>query len=542
MSRRPVSLREWIFRCSIADPELSRKWRFLNLALLILTVLATVSGGALALLGARWIGQIGLLTALCYGILFAVNRTGRVVAVATSLIGLAIVAVVIAALDGTRDVLFAVIVPLLYVIPVTLAGALLSWRAVVAATALAALAMVWLYLFAIPQLGPYRTREPNTILALTILLVIVLVAVGSFVAIFNYQLMAERERVRAEKEKSDRLLLDVLPELERKKQDLETLTEELRYQVAARSRELTEVLARAGAPLAPIQVSPGDVVEGRYRVVRLLGAGGMGAVYEIERTSDQRPFALKMLTSPISGAAAARFTREAEIGARIRHPNVVAIVDVGIARGGAPFLVMELVGGGSLEDHRDRFGDVSWALPLLAQVAAGLAELHGAGVVHRDLKPSNVLLSGNGGTVARIADFGISRFGAVDSTLTEDETVDDTSQVLGPRSLTGTGALVGTPLYMPPEAAGGSRFLTAAADVFAFGLLAYELLAKAFPFPTAPVFLTQAEQPLPKPPPLDMPADVERLLASCLAEDPVMRPRIDAVREALERRSYAGAS
>jgi nitrite reductase/ring-hydroxylating ferredoxin subunit len=344
----------------------------------------------------------------------------------------------------------------------------------------------------------------------------------------------------------DRLLIEVLPELERKKQDLERLTEELRYQVVAHSRELTEVLSRAGTVLDSVTVNPSDVVEGRYRVVRAIGAGGMGTVYEVERISDSYPLALKVLTCPISGAAAARFTREAEIGACVRHPNVVAIVDVGIIRGaGAPFLVMELVEGGSLDDRRERFGDVQWALTLLAQVAAGLAELHAAGVVHRDLKPSNVLLSGEGdGTVACIADFGISRFGAVDTGDSGVKTVNTTPRMAGARALTRTGALVGTPLYMPPEAVEGSRTLTAAADVFAFGLLAYELLTKEFPFVTAPVFLTLAEQPLPSPPSLaglGVPLDLESLLVACLAEDPASRPRIDALQDALERKVQRGA-
>ena len=111
-------------------------------------------------------------------------------------------------------------------------------------------------------------------------------------------------------------------------------------------------------------------------IVRALGEGGMGAVYEVVRATDGETFALEVVTGGVSRAGAIRFAREAEIGARVRHPNLVSIVDVGLGDSGAPFLVMELVRGDALEERRDRFGDAAWAMPLLRQIARGLATLH----------------------------------------------------------------------------------------------------------------------------------------------------------------------
>ncbi len=522
-------LGEWLFRCPIADADLARKWRFLNAALLIIAVLATLAGSALLLLGADWIGKVGLLTAVLYVILFAVNHRGHVAITATCLIALMIAAVLVAALDASRDPLFSVVVPLLYVIPVTLAGALLSWRAVVVATVLTDSAMAWLYVVGIPQLRSYRAVHPEGIAALTILLVIVLSAVGSFVAVFNYQLMAERERVRAEKAKSDRLLLDVLPELEAKKRELEGVTEELRHQVAERSRELTDVLARTEGSVTPARLDVGEVFDGRYRVVRPLGRGGMGAVYEVERARDGRKLALKVVTAALSARHAARFAREAEIGARLHHENLVSIVDVGIAAGQTPFLVMELVRGGSLEDQRARFGEAAWALPILRQIASGLAALHANRVLHRDLKPGNVLVlerDGAGACVAKISDFGISRFGALDESgdVNVDGATISAPVSSGVRDLTQTGPLMGTPHYMPPEAWHGPA-RHPSADVFSFGVLAYEALTGRSPFVVPPVLLVRAGQPIPAPvAPDGVSADLASFVLACLRVEPSERP------------------
>jgi serine/threonine protein kinase len=247
----------------------------------------------------------------------------------------------------------------------------------------------------------------------------------------------------------------------------------------------------------------------------------MGAVYEVVRNTDGETFALKVITGRVSRTDAVRFAREAEIGARVRHPNLVSIVDVGIAESGAPFLVMELSRGGSLEECRGRFGDVTWAVPLLRQIARGLAALHDVGIVHRDLKPANVLLSdGTASPLARISDFGISRF---------DEAVDAGARTAA--AATATGSILGTPLYMAPEMArGGSP--VAAADVYAFGIVAYEMLTGRPPFAMPPVLLAMAGQPVPPPSELDHPAGA--VVLACLRDAPQERPTIREVIAPLE--------
>jgi hypothetical protein len=286
------------------------------------------------------------------------------------------------------------------------------------------------------------------------------------------------------------------------------LQRELSHQVAQRSRELGAALAQKDVPSAAMQVAPGTRFDARYEIVRALGQGGMGAVYEVRRLTDGQSLALKVVTGAISRTSAQRFAREAEIGARLRHANLVPIVDVGVSPQGAPFLVMELVKGASLEERRERFGDTTWAMPILRQIACGLAALHGADVVHRDLKPANVLLSGEESSLlARIADFGISRI---------DEAADGSAPTAA--KLTATNGMIGTPVYMAPELAAG-RAADAAADIFAFGIVAYELLSGRPPFAMPPVILAMAGQAIPPPPGI-----APEIVLRCLLADPKARP------------------
>jgi len=292
--------------------------------------------------------------------------------------------------------------------------------------------------------------------------------------------------------------------------------EELRFQVAARSRELGRVLARSPGPVGAAEIRPGQLFEERYQVRRHLGDGAWGRVYEVARLSDARAFALKVVTRARSGAEAARVAREAEIGARLSHPNLVGIVDVGIGAGGSPFLVMDLVPGGSLEEQRARFGDAGWSAPLLAGIARGLAALHRAHIVHRDLKPANVLLDGD---TDRLADFRIARV----------ETPGGDGQGTAPLALTQAGAFIGTPAYMAPEAARGASFVSAPADVFAFGVMACEMLTGRSPFEDAPILSALAGR-LPRRAArvsgAHVPPALADLLESCLALEPGARPSV----------------
>jgi serine/threonine protein kinase len=201
--------------------------------------------------------------------------------------------------------------------------------------------------------------------------------------------------------------------LEDKNRENEALNDELQRQIAARSSQLADALARIGARHGGLVVlDRGSTVAGRYRVVRPIGSGGMGAVYEVERMQDGRKLALKVLHARNDTLSLARFAREAQIAAQIRDPHVVGIVDLDVDADGYLFLVMELVEGVPLSELRDRFGEVDFALDVLGQIADGLAAIHEAGVVHRDLKPANVLLREEGCRVhAKIADFGIAMLG-----------------------------------------------------------------------------------------------------------------------------------
>ncbi|HQY60728.1 MAG TPA: protein kinase [Polyangiaceae bacterium] len=317
--------------------------------------------------------------------------------------------------------------------------------------------------------------------------------------------------------------------LEARNAEIANLNTELRRQVAARSRQLQETLGKDARPGFGLAV--GDTVDGRYRVVARLGGGGMGVVYEVERSVDSRRLAMKVMAVASSRNDLVRFAREAEIASTVAHPNIVPVVDVGLHEG-LPFLVMELVRGGSLEDARARFGDVAWGLAILVDVTAALVELHRAGVVHRDLKPANVLLEpGENGPRARLCDFGIARHDV--------DVLAATAQVGGASASPepATGAPIGTLPYMAPEAGRGAAHLTAKLDVFALGLIAYELLGGVHPFPMPPVLEALAGRELPAPPPLPatVPLAVREVLAACLHQQPHGRPTAAEVLEVVAR-------
>jgi serine/threonine-protein kinase len=347
-----------------------------------------------------------------------------------------------------------------------------------------------------------------------------------------------RDHVRSLREADARVAM-----LEERDRENRRLNDELRRQIADRSARLAEALARIGAvPARATALASGTVVHGRYRVIAPLGEGAMGAVFEVERTTDGRRLAMKVLTSATHGAALARLAREAQIAAQVMHENLVATTDVDVSEDGALYIVMELVDGASLQDACDRFGDVAWARIVLRQVAHGLAALHARGVVHRDLKPANVLLTKSG--VAKIADFGIARLGGdtgepvaaiehVDPGLTRTLGADPALAATGAAAaspvvaLTATGVLMGTPLYMAPELARGTRAALPSCDVWAFGVLAHEVLTGKSPFVRVPVLDALAGREPPVAPSLTvdgLSAETVRVVERCLARDPALRP------------------
>jgi serine/threonine-protein kinase len=208
------------------------------------------------------------------------------------------------------------------------------------------------------------------------------------------------------------------------------------------------------------------------------------------------------------------------------------VIDVGIADGRL-FLVMPLVDGGSLDDERARFGDAVWARGRLAQIAAGLVALHERKIVHRDLKPGNILLDRD---VARIADFGLASARATPLTAPTLSAMTDiqlATTAATPPALTHAGEVLGTPAYMAPELAGGIREAQPSSDLFAFGVLAYEMISGRPAFATPPVLDRLAGHPIAAPPALVTRDALAAAVEACLALEPEHRPTAGDVAFAL---------
>ena len=222
-------------------------------------------------------------------------------------------------------------------------------------------------------------------------------------------------------------------------------------------------------------LSTGDIIDGKYRIVRLLGEGGMGAVYEGENMRIHRRVAIKVLHSAVAatGEAVARFEREAQAAGRIGSEHIVEVLDLGNLPSGDRYMVMEFMDGDSLSGRIRARGRLSptECYPILHQLLEALSAAHGAGIIHRDLKPDNVyLLKSRGGKAdfVKLLDFGISKF----------------NQMSGDSgfSMTRTGAVMGTPYYMAPEQAKGSRELDHRVDLYAAGVILYEAITGEVPF------------------------------------------------------------
>ncbi|MBN1771388.1 MAG: serine/threonine protein kinase [Deltaproteobacteria bacterium] len=221
----------------------------------------------------------------------------------------------------------------------------------------------------------------------------------------------------------------------------------------------------------------GTTIDGKYELVRIIGEGGMGVVYEARHKLIGRRLAIKALHPDAASepAMVERFHNEARIAGSLGHENIIEIADIGQMPTGAPYIVMELLEGESLA-HRVEVGGpmkIGDAAEILAQVLDALVAVHEAGVVHRDLKPDNVFLSTRTGatgrtrTVVKLLDFGISKLRTPDSDSLH---------------LTRTGTVLGTPYYMAPEQAMGEKNLDRRVDIYAAGVILYELLTGKRPF------------------------------------------------------------
>ena len=218
-------------------------------------------------------------------------------------------------------------------------------------------------------------------------------------------------------------------------------------------------------------VAPGDVLAGKYRVERVLGAGAMGVVVVAMHTQLEQRVAIKFLLRDVlaNEEAAQRFAREAKAAARIRSEHVVRVLDVSTLEGGEPYMVMEYLEGHDLGAMLEERGalPLSEAVDYVLQALEALCEAHLAGVVHRDLKPTNMFLArrADGSPVVKILDFGISKL-----------------ESQGQQGMTQTQAVLGSPLYMAPEQMRTSRSVDQRADIWSMGVVLYQLVTNAFPF------------------------------------------------------------
>lgn len=498
--------------------------------------------------------------------------------------------------------------------------------------------------------------------------------------------------------------------IEAKKAEVEVLNEELRRKIQQHTTSLLsslrdddemdddELVDENGPTFAP-----GTVIADRYRVSGDLGQGAMGIVYDVERIRDGRHFAMKVLTSRRDKVAMTRMVREAQILARMAHPNLASIADVDVTPDGVLYLVMELCEGEPLQRHKARYRDVPWAISVLRQMAQGLAAVHAQGVIHRDLKPGNVLVSDNAHGVpsVKLVDFGISTLTreAMDAGPVSDRNREESSSIsrrftldgapkdldLPPNSrrsapalpaldsttkdsdlppvsrrftasapaipsydfndtppisrrasptlsnlpafdpadmpppsrrasptlsnlptfdasdmpppsrrpnptisnlpnigigdvpppsrrsssglspfrdtdaappsrrsvpppaqeVTQTGILVGTPTYMGPELAQGSKQWKAHSDVFSFGVMGYEILTGKKAFHVPPIFAGMQGQPLPRPTGLrrvkGLDPDIAALFERCMDADPTQRPTAAEIADRLARAEQAKA-
>ena len=347
----------------------------------------------------------------------------------------------------------------------------------------------------------------------------------------------------------------------------------------------------------------GELLDGKYRIDRRLGYGGMGAVYRATHLGTKRTVAVKVIHPQYSNQEEfiERFRREAEAAGRLRHPNVVDVTDFGFAQtsdGRVAYLVMEYLDGCTLAEvlAEEKQLPPSWVVDILEQVCSAVDEAHRLGLIHRDLKPDNIWLEPNrrGGYTIKVLDFGLVKFEAAKlpqieasgiihgtakelaptniSVATESQTLiksastteeagtliqntldpsaaraTDASVALetaGATELTRLGSVMGTPLYMSPEQWRGDH-LDARSDIYSLGVIAYRMLAGETPFTGNLVELGERHNRT-EPPPIreknsQVPKKMARLVMSALAKNPAHRPESAAGFASALRASVEGS-
>ena len=223
-----------------------------------------------------------------------------------------------------------------------------------------------------------------------------------------------------------------------------------------------------------MDVEIGQLLDNKYKIVRLLGEGGMGAVYEGENVRIHHRVAIKVMHANVEAdnGARERFEREAQAAGRIGSDHICEVYDLGELPSGARYMVMEFLAGEPLSNRVLKLGRIppEAMAPLFLQLLDGLEAAHSAGIIHRDLKPDNVFLqrTKGGGDFVKIVDFGISKFNALAGGAA--------------MSMTRTGAVVGTPYYMSPEQVRGAKLVDHRSDVYSAGVVLFECITGSLPF------------------------------------------------------------
>ena len=265
-------------------------------------------------------------------------------------------------------------------------------------------------------------------------------------------------------------------------------------------------------------VKPGDVLAEKYRVERVLGQGGMGVVVAAEDTTLGRPVAVKFLLpdARCDPMTTERFLREARAAVKIKSEHVARVIEVGKLDDGSPYIVMEFLEGRDLaEVVKSGALAVDDAVEYVLQACEALAEAHTAGIIHRDLKPANLFLAerADGSPVIKVLDFGISK-------------VIESGKVDG--GLTRTSAMMGSPFYMSPEQTKSAKDVDARTDLWALGVILYELVTGSPPFhgenmgELVAAILTEAPKPLGEAK-SGLPGGLETVVMRCLEKDPDAR-------------------
>jgi serine/threonine-protein kinase len=266
----------------------------------------------------------------------------------------------------------------------------------------------------------------------------------------------------------------------------------------------------------------GETIDGKYLIKSVLGAGGMGTVYAAENIRLGRPVAIKVLVkNSADPSGEKRFSKEARATGSISHPHICQVYDFGITNG-SPYIVMEKLVGETLSTRiaRERILPIDEACSIIADVADGLGAAHAQNILHRDVKPDNVFLAKIGDEiVVKLVDFGIAK------NIRKSGTMDTLTQV---------GTIVGTPDYMAPEQAAGARDLDARVDVYACGVMLYELLTGTRPFVASDTreLLQRVLAGAPTPPRTHRPEisrDLEQVVLVAMRKNP--RDRFDSARE-----------